>query len=184
MTDYRGNAEEIVHLIFPGSLLEGEKPPPSFSQIQSVVKVLERLTNRDLRYREQLSSEFQFRLVGAKLGSLEVWIQLISLSAGVVGLLSDGPGAIKFLMQTLQQLKDGRGNVRSLPQVTVNSVPPDEREIAMVDQLRRSGKSAGSITIEHNDYSIKITDVDFRDAVRPPEPLSEVDRIRRVRRRD
>lgn len=181
MTDYRGNAEEVLRLTFPGSMFEGEKPPPSLAQIDDVVKVLEGLTNRDLRYRGDLSSQFHFRLVGAKIGSLEVWIQLISLTAGVVALLADGPGAIKFLMKTLQNLKEGKGSARSLPQVTTTSVPPDEKEIALIDQLRRSVKRAGSITIEHKDYSISFTDVDFRDAERPPQLLRERSEVRRRR---
>jgi hypothetical protein len=67
MIDYRGNAEEVLRLTFPGSMFEGDTPPPSFRQIDDVVKVLEGLTNRDLRYRGQLSDQFHFRLVGAKL---------------------------------------------------------------------------------------------------------------------
>lgn len=181
MTDYRGNAEEVLRLTFPGSTFEGDKPPPSFGQIDDVVKVLEGLINRDLRYRGQLSDQFHFRLVGAKLGSLEVWIQLISLSAGVVALLADGPGAIKFLLETLQNLRDGGGSARSLPQVTTTSVPPDEREIALIDQLRRSVKRAGSITIEHKEYSITFHDVDFRDAERPPQAIRVRSDVRRMR---
>jgi hypothetical protein len=182
MDSYRGNTEEVLRLTFPGALLEGEIPPPSFAQIDGVVKVLEGLTNRDLRYRAQLSNQFHFRLVGAKLGSLEVWIQLISISAGVVSLLSDAPGAIRFLMETLQNLKEGRGSARSLPQVTTASVPPDDREIAMIDQLRRSVKRAGSITIEHKDYSIILREVDFKDAERLPQPIRLAPAEVRVRR--
>ncbi len=76
-----------------------------------------------------------------------------------------------ILFETLENLKDGRGSVGSLPQVTTTSVPSDVREIALIDQLRRSVKRAGSITIQHKEYSITFHDVDFRDAERPPQPL-------------
>lgn len=162
MGRYQGNAEEVLHIIFPGSLVEGEKAPPSLREIQEFSRVLERIVNSaDFHETGWYGSEF--RLVGADVGSLEIWLQLVQLSQSVVATLSDGPGAIRTLLGALERLKDSGGGPNFFQKAEMTA---DEQRSAvqMVDDLRRSVKSAGSITISHQEWSITLTEVDFRNA--------------------
>jgi hypothetical protein len=82
-----------------------------------------------------------------------------------------GAGA-PFRAARVEGLGDPRierdAGLQALGQVGVGDEQLAEGHRVGLARLRRSVKRAGSITIDHKDYSIALKEVDFKDAERPP----------------
>jgi hypothetical protein len=174
---YRGNVEEVVKLTFPGSLLNGEKPPPTLHQIADVVSSFEWIINSRGAAPEDGEGSFRFFIVGAQTGSLELWLQLVPVAATVVSATADAPGALRLFMELLALLKAERGDVTTITPKNALAAPFEEQAIKAIDKLRRSVKRADYIKVEAGSLLIVLHNVDFEKARRPPKPLFvEVDR--------
>jgi len=149
------NSQAVLRLTFPGSLRPGERATPSFNILDRTIRVLEILvetahgqSNRSMT----AGRPWTFRLVSAQSGSLDIWVELVSVTGGIVGTFADAPIALRHLMLLLQTY-DHR-----FPEARDHRAFP-----AVVAELGRVVKRAGRIQIRYGDAEIILEAVTFRD---------------------
>ena len=121
MSEFRSNKNDILQVIFQGSILEGRTPQANLADIGAFVGALENLVQFA---NPRLQDEVRLGLVDAKAGSLEILLQIFAVSAGLVSTLADAPAALRNAVAWLHVLVSYEGRPPIRPSRGVDSGPP------------------------------------------------------------